>query len=96
MDKAAGLVNSVIKGEKISKLSNLSAQNLYGIIHMSTAGLTVKLETDFDKAIRILQDCLTLLHSDDIVVRPLIYDLISEIQHERLLKTEIRLKSPKD
>ncbi|CAG9312167.1 unnamed protein product [Blepharisma stoltei] len=88
LEKAANMVNNVIKGIKKSKLSSLSAQNLYGIVVMGNAGLAAKLDNNFDKAINICQEGLQVLSSDDILARPLICDLIQDFHREKHSKND--------
>ncbi|CAG9324389.1 unnamed protein product [Blepharisma stoltei] len=83
LEKSAQMINSVIKGEKPSKLSKLCTQNLFGIVIMSHAGLSVKLEGSYDKAIGMLKDGLRNFSGEDVTVRALITDLIKELQKNR-------------
>ena len=67
LEYAASLVNSFIKGIRTSTLNRLSLYNLYSLVVMGLAGLTVQLDRDKDKALEICREGLTMLHDQDTV-----------------------------
>lgn len=70
LEYAASVVNSLIKDTV--NFSQPSVRNLYGLVIMGLAGLTVCLEKDWKKAISVCEDGLSQLSSEQILVKGLI------------------------
>ena len=83
LEHAASLVNSFIRGNRHSKFSRLSLLNIYGLVVLGLAGLTVQVENDWDKAIGICADGMNLLKNEDVVGKSLILEMIDFLRQRR-------------
>ncbi|CAG9332707.1 unnamed protein product [Blepharisma stoltei] len=89
LESAGQILNSIIRKERVSKMSTLSTQNLYGLILMGLAGLKAAAENNITQAIQLCIDGVEQLE-ETVVVRSLLEKLLKFLSKSHEIDLNVR------
>lgn len=89
VDLSGDILSEISSGKKQTRFNENATQNIFGLLAVFMAGLALKLEGSFKKAITILDDSLQQIDNRDLPVRVIIKDLIRELYKKKNTNSSI-------